>query len=222
MNPKNWSAKAQALAVIAIGAIIAALNYTLKWNLDPNLVLGIIGLGAVGGAAVAHIDNGETGANNPGEVKPVDTPEVAAAKEVLRKAGITIAVLFCFVLTSCSTGIGRATSLAVSGVPPEIPAAIDSIEAEYNRVSTLELTDINAGKADTVEGQIRKQVLVSDREARIEATNKMLIALRTWIGIEKGKLPSATQDEASKTRTALLDALLKKIEDAKLKGEVKP
>ena len=65
MNPKNWSAKAQSIALIVIPAILAALNAWQGWHLDPQLILGLFGLGAVGAASVAHIDNGEPAEGAP-------------------------------------------------------------------------------------------------------------------------------------------------------------
>lgn len=130
------------------------------------------------------------------------------------------AALFAVVvlLCACASGIGRAASLAVSGVPPTVPASLDSLEVEYLRLASQEIEDIKAGNVvDPATGEVvpeavvAQEMMLQDRQARIAATQSLFGDLRTWIGVEKGKAPGATQEEAAKTRAALLKAALDRI-----------
>jgi hypothetical protein len=123
---------------------------------------------------------------------------------------------------ACTTGIGRAASLAVSGVPPTIPQSIDSIEAEYDRLANQELADITAGRVTDGDGNvvpdaiIKQGILKAEREARRDATHQLFVALRMWAGLEKGALPTATQEEAAKMRAALLQSIMDRLNQERL------
>lgn len=96
MNPRNWSAKAQAIACLVVPALVAAANAYFGWHVDPNVILGFLGLGASGALAVAHIDNGETDPV-PIPTAPdrtivcIDAATAAKAKAILTAAGFTVA-----------------------------------------------------------------------------------------------------------------------------------
>jgi len=128
-------------------------------------------------------------------------------------------------LCACSTGVGRATSLAFTGVPETVPMALDSIEAEYGRLSAYEMADIVAGNVTDEAGNvvpeavIKQELLRADRQARIDAVQSLINDLRTWIGVEKGADPMATQDAAAKTRTEMLKLVIDKLENAQLKAK---
>lgn len=133
--------------------------------------------------------------------------------------------LMLLVLCACSTGIGRASSLAFTGVPPTVPMALDSIEAEYARLAAYEMGDITAGNVTDEAGNvvpeavIKQELMRADRQARIDAIHSLLGDLRTWIGVEKGANPTATQDAAAKTRTEMLKLVIDKLDQEKLKAK---
>lgn len=87
LNPKDWSAKAQSLAVALVPVIVAALNAWLGWHLDPMILTGLFTGGGVGAAAVAVIDHGERPDAPAPATKPVPTPEEAA---ILAKFGVPV------------------------------------------------------------------------------------------------------------------------------------
>lgn len=124
-------------------------------------------------------------------------------------------------LCACSTGIGRATSLAVSGVPPTVPNAIDSIEAEYARLAAYEMADIDAGVVTDGDGNvvpeavIKQEMMRADRQARIDAVKSLIESLRDWAGVEKGADPNATQEAAAKTRTEMMKLIMDRLSQAK-------
>ncbi len=79
MNPKDWSAKAQALAVLIVTALIHYLNKKWDLGIDP----GILSAGGVtGAAAVAVIDHGEPAVGPT----PMSDAERATAKSLLPPA----------------------------------------------------------------------------------------------------------------------------------------
>ena len=97
MNPATWSAKAQSIAAMLVACLVAAAvavaNAKLGWNLDAptvvHLVLGVLGLGGVGAAAIAHIDNGES--DVPATRAPVFlSPHAAALTDEQKQALVAL------------------------------------------------------------------------------------------------------------------------------------
>lgn len=119
-------------------------------------------------------------------------------------------------LAACQSGVGRAASLAVSGVPPTVPAGLDSIEAEYDRLTAYEMHDITSGTAVTPEGIIAKTGIQTDRQARIDATKSIFSSIRQYIGVDKGADPTLTQTQAAATKTSIINSLIQAINQAKL------
>lgn len=134
-------------------------------------------------------------------------------------------VMAVIALCACSTGVGRAASLAVSGVPPTVPNAIDAIESEYQRLAAYEMADVTAGNVTDADGNvvpeavIKQEMMRADRQARIDAIATMFEALRDWSGVEKGADPNATQDAAAKTRTEMMKLIMDRLSQAKLEAK---
>lgn len=118
------------------------------------------------------------------------------------------------VLCACASGIGRAASLAVSGVPPTVAQSIDSLEKEYDRLSGMEMAGVTKNKATKPDRIVLQQAAIADRQGRIDATHKLFADLRQYVGVEKGAAPEATQDAAAKQRAELLNGLLDKFKQA--------
>lgn len=132
----------------------------------------------------------------------------------MKKFMLFLTIAASLALVSCTSGVGRAASLAVSGIPPTVPMGVDSIEVEYLRLAKQEIEDIKAGNVQDADGKVvpdallRQAMMLEDRQARIVETQKLFAELRTWMGIEKGAAPGATQEEAAKNRAAMIQAIL--------------
>lgn len=218
-NPRNWSAKAQmALAAVLTAVIVGTLTaMNEKWGLNlTKETIGLIGATGVGAVlGIAHIDNGETGPNNPQEpaVPAVDPPEVTAAKRTLAAhdpalaARLGLVLVLGLTLMACSTGIGRAASLAVSGVPPEVPAALDGIEDDYRLRASYVMADIVGSDPQTEAGKIAKESAKADMQARVDAVTGLIEDVRTYLGVSKGS-PNATRAAAQAKWAEALKAAL--------------
>lgn len=149
-KPATWSAKAQSNAVMLLASLVSAavawVNTKFGWNLNPdtlvNLILGILGLGAAAGVAIAHIDHGEAPAMTPGaELKliaataaPIVLDEVEAAivskfPSLAKKLGVAITstamLLLAFALTACQAApvVQGQSGRQDSGAPQSSPVA---------------------------------------------------------------------------------------------------
>lgn len=128
-------------------------------------------------------------------------------------------------LAACQSGIVREVKQAFTGVPPEISTGFDSLEAEYDRLSASELADIKAGVVvDEATGEvvpdavIKQQMLIADREARIEAVHELFASLRLYVGVEKGEVPGASTEKAAKMRAELAASIMAQLEAARTKA----
>jgi hypothetical protein len=130
-------------------------------------------------------------------------------------------------LAACQTGIVREVKQAFTGVPPEIPTALDSIEVEYDRLSASELADIDAGNvvddsgAVVPDAVIKKQLLHADRQQRIDSVHALFDSLRTYLAVEKGAAPGASTEAAAKMRSDLAASIMKELDAARTKAAAK-
>jgi hypothetical protein len=114
----------------------------------------------------------------------------------------------------CQSGIGRAVGHAFGGVPEEVPQAFDLVEGQYLRLSSLEVEDIEAGKAETPEGKERQKALLKDR---LEAQRQVLRAIH----LLREYTHASSQEEAAAARQAALQRrleLLGTLTEAALEG----
>ncbi len=222
-NPKTWSAPAQSIALVLIPILIALANKQFGWNIDPDTITKLFWGGVSAAGARAIIDHGETGPNDPGVPTVPPTPltpaEIAERDRLNAKfkgLGLVLVIGCVLALGGCATGIGRAASLAVSGVPPTVAAALDSMEAEYDLRAAYEMQDIVGGIATTPEGILLQAQMQTRLQSRMDDEHAGFVFVRQYIGVEKGAVPTASADAAEKKRTEILDAVLARIERAKL------
>ena len=110
---------------------------------------------------------------------------------------LALVVVLALSLAGCATGLGRGISYAFRGVPEEVPQAYDVVEAEYLRVSDIEIQDIKEGVAETPIGKARQGALLKDR---LEAQGRVLEALR----VLREYSAASTSEAASAARGAAL------------------
>lgn len=134
-------------------------------------------------------------------------------KRLFGLAAVVLLVAGCSVLRGLQHG--------VSGVPESVPSAYDAIQTEYDRLANQELADIAAGNVLDAAGVvdpdavIKQETLRADRQARIDSVHQLFDSLRQYDGVVKGAAPGASVEEAAKTRAAILDALTKKLTQAR-------